>query len=472
MNKKTQLISSVKHDIKTPISSIVGYTSLIERLTNDNKIVNYCKSINYSCTLITSLLEDILDYSLFLDENIKVEHDIFSISKVIEELISVFSLRIKQKNQNFLVEVFNKDEEYFLGEKKLILKALLNLINNSIKYTEENGTISFSTYIVNKNNNQSMLTFIIQDNGIGIDEKSLHQIFDPYKRGDKINVITNDGIGLGLYITKSIINLLNGTIKVESTLDKGTKFIIELILNKAHKTSTINFSNIILLSDYETKITIENYYQNIKIKHYLDSISFIEELKNNNDYIAIIDEIYINETLINVLKNIKKKNSYIFILSNKYEDLLDGNINKPFFASSIENKIKNSKKDFDFSNISFLLAEDNPINQEIAKDTITINKGNIKIVSNGLECINLLKDNNDFDFILIDINMPILNGIDTIKMIKEQNLLLKKTKIIILSSNDEEEYNDVIYDYYLKKPINVSKLFWIIKNAKQKPSIK
>lgn len=472
MNKKTQLISSVKHDIKTPISSIVGYTSLIERLTNDNKIVNYCKSINYSCTLITSLLEDILDYSLFLDENIKVEHDIFSISKVIEELISVFSLRIKQKNQNFLVEVFNKDEEYFLGDKKLILKALLNLINNSIKYTEENGTISFSTYIVNKNNNQSMLTFIIQDNGIGIDEKSLHQIFDPYKRGDKINVITNDGIGLGLYITKSIINLLNGTIKVESTLDKGTKFIIELILNKAHKTSTINFSNIILLSDYETKITIENYYQNIKIKHYLDSISFIEELKNNNDYIAIIDEIYINETLINVLKNIKKKNSYIFILSNKYEDLLDGNINKPFFASSIENKIKNSKKDFDFSNISFLLAEDNPINQEIAKDTITINKGNIKIVSNGLECINLLKDNNDFDFILIDINMPILNGIDTIKMIKEQNLLLKKTKIIILSSNDEEEYNDVIYDYYLKKPINVSKLFWIIKNAKQKPSIK
>lgn len=472
MNKKTQLISSVKHDIKTPISSIVGYTSLIERLTNDNKIVNYCKSINYSCTLITSLLEDILDYSLFLDENIKVEHDIFSISKVIEELISVFSLRIKQKNQKFLVEVFNKDEEYFLGDKKLILKALLNLINNSIKYTEENGTISFSTYIVNKNNNQSMLTFIIQDNGIGIDEKSLHQIFDPYKRGDKINVITNDGIGLGLYITKSIINLLNGTIKVESTLDKGTKFIIELILNKAHKTSTINFSNIILLSDYETKITIENYYQNIKIKHYLDSISFIEELKNNNDYIAIIDEIYINETLINVLKNIKKKNSYIFILSNKYEDLLDGNINKPFFASSIENKIKNSKKDFDFSNISFLLAEDNPINQEIAKDTITINKGNIKIVSNGLECINLLKDNNDFDFILIDINMPILNGIDTIKMIKEQNLLLKKTKIIILSSNDEEEYNDVIYDYYLKKPINVSKLFWIIKNAKQKPSIK
>ncbi len=472
MNKKTELISSVKHDIKTPINSIVGYSSLIERQTNDNKIINYCKSINYSCTLITSLLEDILDYSLFLDENIKVENNIFSISKVIEELISVFSLRIKQKNQKFLVEVFNKDEEYFLGDKKLILKALLNLINNSIKYTEENGTISFSTYIININNNQSKLTFIIQDNGIGIDEKSLNQIFDPYKRGDKINVITNDGIGLGLYITKSIINLLNGIIKVESTLDKGTKFIIELILNKAHKTSTIDFSNILLLSDFETRITIENYYQNIKIKHFLDSFSFIEELKNYNDYIAIIDETYINDTLINVLKNIKKNNSYIFILSNDYEDILDGNINKPFFASSIENKIKNSKKEFDFSNISFLLAEDNPINQEIARDTITINKGKIKIVSNGLECIRLLKDDNDFDFILIDINMPILNGIETIKIIKEQKLLLKKTKIIILSSNEEDEYNDVNYDYYLIKPINVNKLLWIIKNAKQKPSIK
>ena len=365
---KSTFLANMSHEIRTPLNSIIGFSEILTNTENiDESSKKYASIIEGSAKSLLIIINDILDISKIESGNFDINIKPINLYEVSKNVFELFLNRAKDKKIDL---VFNMDKNIpscLLSDGIRIRQVLSNLINNAIKFTNENGKIDFRISVLEQNNNTIKLRFLIKDNGIGIPKNKIDNVFEPFIQVDNESNRKYEGTGLGLSICSHIVKLLNSRIEISSKIEKGSSFWFDLDL----------------------------------------------EVCTNN----LVDEI----------KNIKEFTTH---------------------------------KEF---NGNILVAEDNTLNQELIRYILENFGLDYKIVPNGEYAVSEYK-NNKYDLILMDINMPILDGVEAFKQIRnyEKENNLKPIPISALTANaikgDKEKFLDLGMDYYLLKPINVSKL--------------
>lgn len=358
---KSSFFSGISHDIRTPLNAIIGCSSLLKKYSHDeNKVCEYADKMNNAGRFLLDLINDVLDMGRIENGKFDLKCEKFNIRELVDESISMLLLQIEHKKQKFTIKMDDLKNEVFLSDKIKISQAIINLVSNAIKYTPENGKIELVISSNGEIRGTDRLFIEVIDNGKGMNKTLVENIFEPYIRGKRINGI--QGSGLGMAITKNIVDLLGGEISVESEEGKGSKFKIEL---------------------------------NLKVS-------------NDDEY---------------------------------YEKNRENNI----------------------SGMKFLIAEDNKINAEIINELLKIEGAECDIVENGKEVVKkfLNSTNKDYDIILMDIRMPIMNGYDATRTIRSSNHERAKTiPIIAMTANsfieDVEEALESGMNSHLSKPINMA----------------
>ena len=509
---KSNFLANMSHDIRTPMNAIVGYSTLLIKDADDkNKVIEIGKKITYSSQHLLSLINDVLDMSKIESGRTSLNSDKVDVSEVINNISEIVLVQTKSKKQSFEIKTKGNIPSYIYADKLRLTQILLNLLSNAVKYTEKNGTISLVVEGYGNNGQTSHLRFIVSDNGQGMSREFIEKIFEPFSR--ETNSMTNkiQGTGLGMSITKSIIDLMGGTIDIQSELGKGSVFTVDLIFSVPLDENDDNFFadheiTRVLVGDDEIDIT-EN-IQSILSDAGLECDAAIGGLESvdkatrayedNNSYdVIILDWKMPDMDGVECVRRIRKeigKDVPIFVLSSydvsEIEDEakkagVDLFLPKPFFLSNFQrvldtyyqNKANTEEEENnsnDFSGVKILVAEDNEINAEIITELLDSIGIKCVIAEDGLEALKVFTEESpdEFDMIFMDIQMPIMDGYESaIRIRASNNTRAKSIPIIAMTANAFED--DVKasmasgMNAHISKPIDFERLKSIIKSFRR-----
>lgn len=343
---KSLFLASISHEIRTPMNSIIGLSELAIQNRKPEKISDYLSKINTSAISLLKIINDLLDFSKIESGRIEIEVIPFNLSSLIERIRTMLEIKIKEKNLNWYFSYDEKIPELILGDSTKVQQILLNLLHNSIKFTE-NGAITLNVSIDFEDERSLILKFSVIDTGIGITEEQLQKLFKPFSQAESSIHRKFGGTGLGLSIIKKLLEMMQGNISVESAVGHGSKFIVAIPFQKVTDMNTFN-------------------------------------LKHQEE-----------------------------VTSNKLQSI-------------------------DYSGLHILIVDDNEINREIIKEQLAQINIRTTEAQNGKECLDILSINKNFHMILMDIQMPILDGIETTKLIKNDPSF-SSIPIVILSAHGFEE---------------------------------
>ena len=509
---KSNFLANMSHDIRTPMNAIVGYSTLLIKDADDkNKIIEIGKKITYSSQHLLSLINDVLDMSKIESGRTSLNSDKVDVSEVINNISEIVQVQTKSKKQSFEIKTKGNIPPYIYADKLRLTQILLNLLSNAVKYTEKNGTISFVVEGYGNNGQTCHLRFIVSDNGQGMSREFIEKIFEPFSR--ETNSMTNkiQGTGLGMSITKSIIDLMGGTIDIQSELGKGSVFTVDLIFSVPLDENDDNFFadheiTRVLVGDDEIDVT-EN-IQSILSDAGLECDAAIGGLESvdkatrayedNNSYdVIILDWKMPDMDGVECVRRIRKeigKDVPIFVLSSydvsEIEDEakkagVDLFLPKPFFLSNFQrvldtyyqnkaNTEEEGNNSDDFSGVKILVAEDNEINAEIITELLDSIGIKCVIAEDGLEALRVFTEESpdEFDMIFMDIQMPIMDGYESARRIRaSNNTRAKSIPIIAMTANAFED--DVKasmasgMNAHISKPIDFERLKSIIKSFRR-----
>ena len=340
---KSTFLSNVSHELKTPMNAIIGFSDLLLDKDNNSELFKrFLKSLNSNAKYLEELLNNILDYAKLETKEFDLLYENFSICDLLIELKDIFENVNYKKNLNFVKLIFElKEDKRIITDYLRLKQVLFNIISNSIKFTDT-GQITISYYFEN-----DMVIFKIQDTGIGIPKDKIKRIFEKFWQYDSSSRKEHKGAGLGLTISKDIIELLNGEITVESELKKGTTFLIKIPLEEIKNNSTtieiddIDFSDKTALIVDELPVDYSLLVMYLKSLHIniiesysgKDAISIYKNRKDDID-IVFIDMNLPDMNIIDISKKIKNTNFNSIIISksgfNDFEsDFIDYHLKKP-----------------------------------------------------------------------------------------------------------------------------------------------
>ena len=509
---KSNFLANMSHDIRTPMNAIVGYSTLLIKDADDkNKVIEIGKKITYSSQHLLSLINDVLDMSKIESGRTSLNSDKVDVSEVINNISEIVQVQTKSKKQSFEIKTKGNIPPYIYADKLRLTQILLNLLSNAVKYTEKNGTISLVVEGYGNNGQTCHLRFIVSDNGQGMSSEFIEKIFEPFSR--ETNSMTNkiQGTGLGMSITKSIIDLMGGTIDIQSELGKGSVFTVDLIFSVPLDENDDNFFadheiTRVLVGDDEIDVT-EN-IQSILSDAGLECDAAIGGLESvdkatrayedNNSYdVIILDWKMPDMDGVECVRRIRKeigKDVPIFVLSSydvsEIEDEakkagVDLFLPKPFFLSNFQrvldtyyqnkaNTEEEGNNSDDFSGVKILVAEDNEINAEIITELLDSIGIKCVIAEDGLEALRVFTEESpdEFDMIFMDIQMPIMDGYESARRIRaSNNTRAKSIPIIAMTANAFED--DVKasmasgMNAHISKPIDFERLKSIIKSFRR-----
>ena len=362
---KTRFLFSMSHDIRTPMNAIIGYTQLLENnLDNKKQALDYISKLKSSSTILLSLINYILEMTQIESGKLDLKKEIGDLDDLVKNINVVVEPLIKEKKLHYSYHLEIK-HHHIICDKTKLREIVLNILSNAIKYTPEGGNVELLIQEISFENNKVKYHFIIIDNGIGMKEDFLPHIFEEFAREKTSTESKVPGVGLGLPIVKSLIDMMNGTIQVESKLNKGTKFTVEL--------------------------------------------SFLTSLQ---------------------VENVNERNT----------------------------------STLDFSGKHILLVEDNELNAEIGIELLNTFKVIIDLAKNGEECIKILEKMPEgyYDLILMDIQMPIMDGYEATKIIRSFNNKNAQIPIIAMTANafkeDRKHALQLGMNEHLAKPVDIEKL--------------
>ena len=229
---KSDFLANMSHDIRTPMNAIIGFAGLLERnADNPSKVRDYITKITASGQHMQSLINDILDMSRIENGKMTLNESVFSLTEVLEEVNTVIQPQVMARKQIFVISSDEITQDIYIGDSARIRQILLNLLTNAVKYTPDGGHIELSVSETEKlTDNFAGLCFRVSDTGIGISEEYLDKIFDPFSRERNSTVSGIQGTGLGMSITRSLVDLMGGSIYAESRLGQGSVFTVNLHL--------------------------------------------------------------------------------------------------------------------------------------------------------------------------------------------------------------------------------------------------
>ncbi len=509
-NAKTEFLSRMSHDIRTPLNAIIGMTTLGLAHTEDSMKVTEClEKITISSKILLNLINEVLDMNRIESGKIELYEEEFSLSDTIEEVVSVIQPMAQKKNQLFEVIAEEVNHEKIVTDVQRISQIILNLVTNAVKYTSDNGLVKITikekkSYVQGYAN----YSFIVEDNGMGMTEEFLEKIFDPFTRAEDSRVSKTQGTGLGMSIVKNIVDMMNGTIVVDSQVGKGSKFCVELpikyIENNESEKYRYKNRNVLIIDDEELVcIAACKMLSSIGIKgEYIVNGSeglekILSEYKNGKSYYAvIIDWKMPDMSGLEIIQEIRKNigRDLPVIVTSSYDraeieqDMVslgtNGFINKPLFKSRLVdqfNKIdKNQMMEViekeDVFNVSFegkniLLVEDNEINRDMLYDILGMVQLHVHTAENGREGVDIFNASKPgyYSLILMDVQMPVLNGLDAATEIRNlQREDAQSIPIIAMTANafaeDIQKSKRAGMNEHIAKPLELEYVIKRLKN--------
>lgn len=513
---KSTFLSNMSHDIRTPMNAIIGLATLaITNVDKEERVRDYLNKILSASNHLLSLINDILDMSRIESGKIYLEETEVSLSEALHDLKTIISGQVNAKHLELFMDALDIKHELVYCDKTRLNQVLLNLLSNAIKFTPPGGTVSVKiSELPGIDSEKASYEIRVKDNGIGMPQEFVNRIFEPFERERNSTVSRIQGTGLGMAITKNIVDMMGGSIKVNTELNKGSEFIVSLNLRVAEKTTSDErieeldgLKALVVDDDFNTCDSVTKMLTRIGMRSEW-TLSGKEAVLRARQAIEIEDSFsaYIIDwhlpdlNGIEVAREIRKLNNETPIIvltaydwADIEEEAREAGVTafcaKPLFMSDLRHSLleslgtgdvsveKHNDMVFDeaFSNKHLLLAEDNELNSEIAYEILTGFGFRVDVVVNGREAVDKVTDSitDPYDLVLMDIQMPIMNGLEATKAIRDiGDQKLSKTPIVAMTANafdeDRKVASEAGMDGFITKPIILDEVISVISNILNK----
>ena len=504
---KSEFLSSMSHDIRTPMNGIVGMTAIaMANIDNTERVKDCLEKITLSSRHLLGLINDVLDMSKIESGKLSLNMSLLSLSKAMDSIVNIVQPQVKERQQHFDIFIQKIQTEEVYCDSVRLNQVLINLLSNALKFTPEGGVINvfLDQEDSPKGDNYVRCHFRVKDNGVGMTEEFQKKIFDTFTREEKAQIDKIEGTGLGMAITKAIVDTMNGTIEVKSAPGKGSEFHIVLDLEKADtkeadmilppwKMLVVDNNEDLCLSAVSSLKEI-----GIDAQWASDGKTAVEMVKKcheeNNDYEVVLldwkmpgmDGLH---TAREMRKHLGDKVPILIISAYDWSEIeqeakeagIQGFISKPLFKSNLflglsQHVLRETDEKSEdevhlqcFSGKHVLLSEDNDLNWEIAEELLSEAGFELERAENGQICVEMFEQSpvGFYDVILMDIRMPIMNGYDAAKTIRALDRKDANIPIIAMTadafSDDIQHCLDCGMNEHVAKPIDVDRLSQILK---------
>ena len=509
---KSTFLSNMSHDIRTPMNAIIGFTTLaVSNIENQEKVRDYLGKILASSNHLLSLINDILDMSRIESGKIHLEETKVNLSDLLHDLKTIISGQIHAKQLELYMDAMDVTDEDIYCDKTRLNQVLLNLLSNAIKFTPAGGTVSVRLRQFPSNQKDcAQYEIRVKDNGIGMSQEFAQKIFDPFERERTSTVSKIQGTGLGMAISKNIVNMMGGTIEIKTQKNKGTEFIIRLmfrIQSEQHRVEKITelegLKALVVDDDFNTCDSVTKMLVKVGMRSEwtLSGKEAVLRAKQSIElgdafHAYIIDWRLPDMNGIEVTRQIRSLGDDTPIIILTAYDWSEIEVEakaagvtafcaKPMFMSDLretlmtalgQKKEQNNddvlpEADFNFKNKHILLVEDNELNSEIATEILTEYGFIVDTAENGAEALEKVSTSKPgtYDLVLMDVQMPVMNGYEATKCIRKlKDPALANISILAMTANafdeDRKKALESGMDGFLSKPIVIEELVQALKN--------
>ena len=500
---KTVFLSNMSHEIRTPMNAIIGLNNIaMNDPTASDQIKEYLSKIGASAQHLMGIINDILDMSRIESGRMVIKKEEFSFAKALEQVNTIISDQCHDKGIAYDCQMTGQVDEYYIGDAMKIKQMMINILGNAVKFTPKGGTIRFLIEEGKRFDRNAVLKFIISDTGIGMSEEFLPHIFEPFSQEESSPAGKYGSTGLGMPITKSIVELMNGHIHVVSEKGKGSTFTVTLPLGESDRKQRIDESDLIpqdmsVLVIDDDPIALE--HAEIVLGQVGISCETAESGGEGIDKVRIRHGRREDFNLIIVdwkmpemdgvettrqIRNIVGNDTPVIVLSSfNWDEIadeareagVDTFVSKPLFASTVMDEFVEAfrsktgaleKRTVDLKGRRVLLAEDVAVNAEIVMMILTMREIEADLAENGLAAVKLFESHESgyYDAILMDMRMPEMDGLEATRAIRNLPRDDAKTiPIIALTANafDEDVQQSIQagLNSHLSKPVDPEALF-------------
>jgi signal transduction histidine kinase/CheY-like chemotaxis protein/HAMP domain-containing protein len=500
---KSEFLANMSHEIRTPMNAIIGM-STVAKSTNDMERKDYCLGkIGDASTHLLGIINDILDMSKIEANKFELSFADFDFEKMLQKVVSVINFRVSEKNQILSVRLDKNIPRRLIGDDQRLAQVITNLLSNSVKFTPEKGIIRLGARLANGENGICTVEVEVSDTGIGISKEQQASLFTSFEQADKRISRRFGGTGLGLAISKRIVEMMGGSIWIDSELGQGATFTFtaQLLQGEDEPASLLregaSWGNARVLAVDDSRETLD-YISEIMLSHNIvcDTAASGEEaalaIERNGGYDIYFVDFHLPDMsgtdLARKIRDRGGKSAVIMISAGEWsaieEDARDAGItkflSKPLFPSVIVDTVseclgtssltrRNGNGEAgaapDFTGYRILLAEDIEINREIVMSFLEETSIGIDCAENGVEALRMFKENPDrYDLIFMDIQMPEMDGYEAARRIRALDAAKAKTvPIVAMTANvfreDVEQCLAAGMNDHIGKPLDVEEVY-------------
>ncbi|MBO5591212.1 MAG: response regulator [Acidaminococcaceae bacterium] len=503
---KTAFLSNMSHEIRTPMNAIIGLDNIALHEAGISAATrNHLEKIGSSARHLLSLINDILDMTRIESGRMSLKNEEFSISGLLEQINTLVSEQCHDKGLHYNCHIKGHLDDYYIGDDIKLRQIIINILSNAVKFTPEGGNIDFTLERIAHFNDKSTLRLTIRDNGIGMDKSFLPRIFESFSQEDSSSTNKYGSSGLGMAITKSIVEMMNGKIEVDSEKGKGTVFTVTVTLMDAHHQADKTEESVLQPHDLSVLIVDDDEVACEHARLILEKVGISSQIARSGE--EALEKVrfrsarheFFNLILVDwkmpgmdgvettrQIRSIVGNGSAIIILTAyKWDDVLeealnagvDSFVSKPLFASNVLDEFNRAFKKKNMSPVRqdhkadlkgrrVLVAEDMDINAEILVMLLKMRDVQADRAENGRIAVDMFSSHpeNYYDAILMDIRMPEMDGLEATETIRSLDRDDAKTiPVVALTANafdtDVQKSLQAGLNVHLSKPVEPEKLY-------------
>ncbi|MDE5992171.1 MAG: response regulator [Oscillospiraceae bacterium] len=507
---KTTFLSNMSHDIRTPMNAIIGFSTIaVSHIDNRDQVLDCLQKVLASSNHLLSLINDILDMSRIESGKVQIKEQECSISEMIHNLVNIIQPQVKAKQLELFIDTFEVINENIIADPLKLNQVFINLLSNAVKYTPAEGTLSFR--IIQKGtfrHGYGNYQFIVKDNGIGMSPEFVKHIFEPFEREFTVTQTGIQGTGLGMAITKNIVEMMNGTISVESELGKGSTFTVELELKLQDTEHTAE--QIRELEGLRAMVVDDDLNVCDSTCRMLKQLGMRAEwttsgreaayraksaFDEGDSYHTFIIDWQMPglsgvETARKIRREVGDEAPIIILTAYDWTDIeaeakaagVTAFCAKPLFMSDLKTVLLAANDliekqettpewtKADFTGKRVLLVEDNELNREIAEEILGEVGFIVDTAPDGTDAVAIMEkaEENYYSAILMDVQMPVMNGYEATRTIRSLHRNdVKDLPIIAMTANALEDDKEAAFkcgmNAHVSKPLDIDVFMSVLK---------